>query len=67
MVKSLISLTDKQRMGAEDLETAALRELLLRRRAGEFVGAEQMDVRLARMVAKKRRIRRELGEHARLC
>ena len=67
MVKSSISLTDKQRMGAEGLETAALRELLSRRRAGEFVGAEQMDVRLARMVAKKRRIQRELGEHARLC
>ena len=67
MPSSRLSFTDKRRMGAEGLETAALRELLSRRRAGEFVGAEQMDVRLARMVAKKRRIQRELGERARLC
>ena len=62
MVKSSISRTDKQRMGAEELETAALRELLSRRRAGEFVGAEQMDLRLARMVARNRHTQRELGE-----
>ena len=62
MVKSSNSRTGKQRMGAEELETAALRELLSRRQAGEFVGAEQMDVRLAGMVARKRRTQRELGE-----
>ena len=62
MVKSSISRTDKQRMGAEELETAALRELLSRRRAGEFVGAEQMDLRLARIVARNRHTQRELGE-----
>ena len=56
--KSSILLTDEQRMGAEELETTALRELLSRRRASGFVGAEQMDVRLAAMVARKRR---ELG------
>ena len=45
----------RQRMDAEELETEALRELLSRRRKGAFVAAEQMDVRLAGMVAKKRR------------
>ncbi|MCY4212602.1 MAG: type II toxin-antitoxin system ParD family antitoxin [Gammaproteobacteria bacterium] len=45
----------RQRMDAEDVETAALRELLSRRRAGAFVKAEQLDVRLARIVAGKRR------------
>ena len=45
----------RQRMDAEELETAALRELLSRRRSGAFVEAEQMDARLAGMVADKRR------------
>ena len=46
----------RQRMDAEELETAALRELLSRRRrAGVFVDAEQMDTRLAGMAADKRR------------
>ena len=45
----------RQRMDAEELETAALRELLSRRRKGAFVGAERMDTRLARMIADKRR------------
>jgi len=45
----------RQRMDAEELETAALRELLSRRRTGAFVDAEQMDARLAGMVADKRR------------
>ena len=44
-----------QRMDAEGLETAALRELLSRRRKGASGGAEQMDARLAAMVAGKRR------------
>ena len=39
MPSSRLSFTDRQRMGAEGLETAALRELLSRRRASEFVGA----------------------------
>ena len=52
------SRTDTQRMGALELETVALRELLFRRQAGGFVRAEQMVVRLAGMVARKRR---ELG------
>ena len=42
-------------MDAEELETAALRELLSRRRKGTFVGAQGMDARLAGMVADKRR------------
>ena len=45
----------RQRMNADELETAALRELLSRRRKGEFVGPEQMDSRLTRMIADKRR------------
>lgn len=43
----------RQRMHAEDLETAALRELLSRRRKGAFVGTEGMDARLAGMIADK--------------
>ena len=46
----------RQRMDAEELETAALRELLSRRREGAFVSAKDMDVRLAEMVAGKRRV-----------
>ena len=45
----------RQRMDAEELEAAALRELLSRRRAGTFIEAEQMDERLAAMVDGKRR------------
>ena len=45
----------RRRMDAEELETAALRELLSRRREGTFVGAQGMDARLAGMVADKRR------------
>ena len=45
----------RQRTEAEELETAALRELLARRREGEFVGVDAMDERLARMIADKRR------------
>ncbi len=45
----------RRRMDAEELETAALRELLLRRRNGEFTDARGMDKRLAEMVADKRR------------
>ena len=45
----------RRRMDAEELETAALRELLSRRREGAFVGTEGIDARLAEMVADKRR------------
>ena len=45
----------RQRLDAEDLERRALYEVLSRRRAGEFVGAEEMDDRLSRMLAEKRR------------
>ena len=45
----------RQRTDAEELETAALRELLSRRQKGAFVGSEEMDTRLAGMVADKRR------------
>ena len=45
----------RQRMDADELENAALRELLSRRRTGTFVDAREMDERLAGMVARKRR------------
>ena len=45
----------RQRMDTEELETAALRELLSRRRKGEVVGAGEMDARLAGVIADKRR------------
>ena len=45
----------RRRMDAEEVETAALRALLSRRSEGEFVGAEEMDARLAAMIADKRR------------
>ena len=43
----------RQRMDAEELE--ALRELLSRRRRGEFIDAGRMDTALAGMIAAKRR------------
>ena len=45
----------RQRIDSEELEKAALRELLSRRRQGEFVGPERMDERVAGTVAAKRR------------
>ncbi len=45
----------RQRVDVEKLETAALRELLSRRRKGVFVGAGAMDARLAGTTADKRR------------
>ena len=45
----------QKRLDAQELEHAALRELLSRRCQGEFVSAQAMDTRLARMIADKRR------------
>ena len=45
----------RRRMDAEELETAALRELLSRRRDGEVASAERMDTLLGSMIAGKRR------------
>ena len=45
----------RRRVDAEELETAALRELLSRRREGEVVSAERMDTLLGGMIAGKRR------------
>ena len=45
----------RQRLGVEDLEHRALNEILSRHRSGEFVGAEEMDKRLNRRLAGKRR------------
>ena len=45
----------RQRMDAGELETAALRELLSRRREGAFAGAKGMDARLAGMAADRHR------------
>ena len=44
----------RQRSAVADLDRRALYEILSRRRAGEFVGAEEMDERLKRMLAGKR-------------
>ena len=46
----------RQRLDVEDLERRALHEVLSRRRAGKFVGPEEMDDRLTRMIADKRRV-----------
>ena len=45
----------RQRMYAEEAETAALRELLSRRRKGRFVSDREMDKRLDAMITEKRR------------
>ena len=45
----------RQRTDVEELETAALRELLSRRREGAFVEAAEMDKRLAELISDKRR------------
>ena len=45
----------RHRLEVEDLERKALYEVLSRRRSGDFVGAEEMDGRLRRMLAEKRR------------
>ena len=45
----------RQRLNAEELETAALRELLSRRRKDERISAERMDTRLGGVIADKRR------------
>ena len=47
----------EQRLEAEELERNALREVLSRRRAGEFIPAEEFDARLKRMIAGKKRSR----------
>ena len=44
----------RRRVVAEELDTAALRELLSRRREGEVVSAERMDTLLGSMIADKR-------------
>ena len=43
----------RQRLDAQELEHVAMRELLSRRRQGEYVSAQAMDTRLARMIAQK--------------
>lgn len=45
----------RQRTDAEETEVSALRELLSRRRSGEFLTGQRMDERLASMIAAKRR------------
>ena len=45
----------RQRTDAEALEIEALREIVSRRQKGEFVSAGEMDARLERMFAEKRR------------
>ncbi len=45
----------RQRTDAEALEIGALRELVSRREKGEFISPDEMDARLERMFAGKRR------------
>lgn len=45
----------RRRFDAEDLERRALHEVMSRRRAGRFIEAEEMDDRLSRIIAGKRR------------
>ena len=45
----------RRRFDVEDLERRALHEVMSRRRAGRFIGAEEMDDRLSRIIAGKRR------------
>ena len=47
----------RRRLDVEDLERRALYEVMSRRRAGRFIGAEEMDDRLSRIIAGKRRTR----------
>ena len=56
-LKSVLQGVDslRKRMDGRELEHAAMRELLSRRRQGEFVSAQQMDARLARVIADRRR------------
>ena len=45
----------RRRFDVEDLERKALHEVMSRRRSGRFIGAEEMDDRLSRIIAGKRR------------
>ena len=45
----------RQHLDIEDLGCRALYEVLSRRRSGDFVAGEEMDERLKRMLADKRR------------
>ena len=45
----------RRRLEDDELERMALREVLARRREGEFVDAKRMDRRLAEMIEAKRR------------
>ena len=45
----------RQRLTAEEVDVEALRELLQRRRAGDYISAAEMDERLEQMIDAKRR------------
>lgn len=45
----------EQRLEAEEWDRRALREVMSRREAGEFISAEEMDARLQRLIARKKR------------
>ncbi len=51
----------RQRTEAEEVETAALKALLVARSQGDFVAATDMDVRIAAMIDEKRRSARVDG------
>lgn len=45
----------RQQIETDALDRVALAELLRQRRAGNFISGDEMDERLARMIARKRR------------
>lgn len=45
----------RRRLDVEDLERRALYEVMSRRRTGRFIGVEEMDDWLSRIIADKRR------------
>lgn len=52
----------RQKLDEEEAETAALRQLLARRRDGPFIDGAEMGERIHAMVSRKRRHRRGISD-----
>ncbi len=52
----------RQKLDQDEAETAALRELLARRRDGLFIDGAEMDKRIDAMVSHKRRHHRDISD-----
>jgi antitoxin ParD1/3/4 len=52
----------RRKQDQEEAETAALREILARRRNGAFIGAVEMDHRIDAIVSRKRRHRNDVSD-----